>query len=573
MTITLLGPAPGTVVALLNEQHKAYLAMPRAERVAYFADHDGRQEMKSAGYHPLPVSFSWQDNLPAGTEYTLKLATDADLSDARAIKTTERKATLDNLLIGTRYYWQVSAENDGQTLTSTVATFETEDQAPRLVRVENVPNVRDFGGWVTGDGRRVRQEMLYRTAGVNRCGGLNFYSREELETAEQLRPILARIRRTEADLRNQIAQLRERLEKGTADELVESTLGGEWTVFRPATVLFDETDFHVDLDSLTTIPEEFMGAAPEQAVAAADGCFIFPEVIPFAPAVFLQEFEAPADGYLQLGCGGDYFWDMRINGTKVYDKQPGNFTSLIHADNFIVQVPVRKGHNLMVVHVRSGAGGWAWCCADRSQVSEPDSRTVAEKMVAALEEAIDHIWQIPSGFRPAVSHLEESTLAYFRYELRIRSDIDLRNDYECRGMEGSPLKGEVTWFQCSFSSYQGMQSISGKEGFATVFRFLLDPANYPAIFHCAAGQDRTGALAFILNGLLGVAEEDLYLDWEATGFWNDNMDFIHDRRFDFLIGGFDSYPGKTIQDRIHAYVLDCGFTQEDIERFCEMMLE
>ena len=42
---------------------------------------------------------------------------------------------------------------------------------------------------------------------------------------------------------------------------------------------------------------------------------------------------------------------------------------------------------------------------------------------------------------------------------------------------------------------------------------FLDPANYPIDFHCIAGQDRTGAVAFILNALLGVEEEELYLDW------------------------------------------------------------
>ena len=39
--------------------------------------------------------------------------------------------------------------------------------APRLIRVARVPNVRDLGGRVTEDGRRVRQGLLFRSAGLN----------------------------------------------------------------------------------------------------------------------------------------------------------------------------------------------------------------------------------------------------------------------------------------------------------------------------------------------------------------------------------------------------------------------
>ena len=118
-----------------------------------------------------------------------------------------------------------------------------------------------------------------------------------------------------------------------------------------------------------------------------------------------------------------------------------------------------------------------------------------------------------------------------------------------------------------------MSTARGREAFARVFRVFLDEKNYPVVFHCIAGQDRTGAVAFILNALLGVEEDELYRDWEATGFWNKNHWFNHRLRFNGLVRAFDKYPGKTIHERVEQYVLSLGFTKADLDRFRAIMLE
>ena len=45
---------------------------------------------------------------------------------------------------------------------------------------------------------------------------------------------------------------------------------------------------------------------------------------------------------------------------------------------------------------------------------------------------------------------------------------------------------------------------------------LADDARRPAVFHCAAGKDRTGLVAAILLAALGVSEEDILEDYELT---------------------------------------------------------
>jgi protein-tyrosine phosphatase len=58
------------------------------------------------------------------------------------------------------------------------------------------------------------------------------------------------------------------------------------------------------------------------------------------------------------------------------------------------------------------------------------------------------------------------------------------------------------------------------EGFAPSFGRILtglaDEPRLPAVFHCAAGKDRTGMLAALLLLVLGVAEEDILDDYELT---------------------------------------------------------
>ena len=45
---------------------------------------------------------------------------------------------------------------------------------------------------------------------------------------------------------------------------------------------------------------------------------------------------------------------------------------------------------------------------------------------------------------------------------------------------------------------------------------LLDENNYPQVFHCTAGKDRTGLAAALLLQVLGVAADDIMADYLAT---------------------------------------------------------
>ena len=230
---------------------------------------------------------------------------------------------------------------------------------------------------------------------------------------------------------------------------------------------------------------------------------------------------------------------------------------------------MRKGSNLIAVTVFSGTGGWAWGW----NVPKVNPGDLVNDRARIAEKLLEARSRLKKGMKKGKNRLPGAALDYALHTMGIRSDIDLRSDGECWGMTGSPLGKKVAWFHYSSASYGSMQKDWGREAFTKVFRVFLDKRNYPIDFHCIAGQDRTGAVAFILNGLLGVDEEELYRDWEATGFWNPSASFNHARLFDNLYDGFAKWPGETINERIEAYVLDLGFTKKDIGHFRDIMLE
>jgi len=56
----------------------------------------------------------------------------------------------------------------------------------------------------------------------------------------------------------------------------------------------------------------------------------------------------------------------------------------------------------------------------------------------------------------------------------------------------------------------------GRTCFGGVVETLADPASVPAVFFCNAGKDRTGAVAAMVLGLLGVDDETVAADYART---------------------------------------------------------
>jgi len=180
-----------------------------------------------------------------------------------------------------------------------------------------------------------------------------------------------------------------------------------------------------------------------------------------------------------------------------------------------------------------------------------------------------------ADFKPSERTISDKGIDELVNGLGIRSDLDLRSPHECYGMTTSPLGAGVKWFHCPQLTYGSFGKEESRRAFAEAFKVFLDKSNYPVIFHCAGGADRTGAIAFMLNGICGVSLDDLRKDWELTVFGTshaENPGFTHEKRFDRLVAVVEKEPGETLTEKIVSFVKSCGFTDADIERVREIML-
>lgn len=175
--------------------------------------------------------------------------------------------------------------------------------------------------------------------------------------------------------------------------------------------------------------------------------------------------------------------------------------------------------------------------------------------------------------------LTEDSRRFLLQDIGIKTDIDLRNEYECFGMNGSPLGPTVRWEHHSLiAAYSLIQHPASRKTLTEVFRIFLEEKNYPIVFHCIGGADRTGCVAFALNALLGVPEEELYKDYEVTAMGNSFRkgglaDQKHWRGFNHMVEGFRSYPGETLRQKVENGFRSLGFSEADFLKFREIMLE
>ena len=186
------------------------------------------------------------------------------------------------------------------------------------------------------------------------------------------------------------------------------------------------------------------------------------------------------------------------------------------------------------------------------------------------------------GIAKGKNRMKVSDVEYLTDTLGIRTDLDLRSSCETAGMNNiSPLGTSVTFIHSSSDCYNGCFRKQGMEIMAKNFRVFCDKKNYPILFHCIGGADRTGSLGYVLNGVLGVSRQELETDWESTFYPNipgakekEGGEHVWNSEWHFN-EGFGKYgdSNSTWNERIELYLLDCGITHDEIERFRSIMLE
>lgn len=112
-------------------------------------------------FAPTPLVISWTSS-EEPLYYTFDIATNKDMKNAESYVVNTNSITLEYLFMGYKYYYKISAKFQDKLIKSRIFSFSTE-YLPRTVFFdENVSNTRDWGGYTTVDGKRIKQGIVYR---------------------------------------------------------------------------------------------------------------------------------------------------------------------------------------------------------------------------------------------------------------------------------------------------------------------------------------------------------------------------------------------------------------------------
>jgi protein-tyrosine phosphatase len=125
--------------------------------------------------------------------------------------------------------------------------------------------------------------------------------------------------------------------------------------------------------------------------------------------------------------------------------------------------------------------------------------------------------------------------------------------------------------------------------FAAVLDLISEPDRQPAVFHCAAGKDRTGLVAMLILGLLGVDRDIIAADYALT---DERMPVLMERHLARADGdvalaevgrqrwAIDAAAMRTVVDHlvdkhgsVEGYLLAQGLEDAAIERLRTSLLD
>lgn len=161
-------------------------------------------------------------------------------------------------------------------------------------------------------------------------------------------------------------------------------------------------------------------------------------------------------------------------------------------------------------------------------------------------------------------------------ELGIKYDLNLRGSSEAPWTK-SPLGDDVFFVKAEAYNWYSLTNV---EAWRINLRCVFDAVthNEPVYFHCAAGADRTGTLACVLEGLLGMSQSDIDKDYELTTFYSGSDTDANARRrneaeWSGLISALNGKSGSTFRDKCVTFAAELGFTADEINAFRAAMID
>ena len=115
------------------------------------------------------------------------------------------------------------------------------------------------------------------------------------------------------------------------------------------------------------------------------------------------------------------------------------------------------------------------------------------------------------------------------------------------------------------------------ESVKNVFKILSDESNYPLFYHCKIGTDRTGLVAILVNGILGVPLNEIYQDYLFSNFGkigsqrvigNGDRDDIANYMAEII-----AMPGNNFQEKTYNTLLAIGVPASQLDTVIDLLTE
>lgn len=167
-------------------------------------------------------------------------------------------------------------------------------------------------------------------------------------------------------------------------------------------------------------------------------------------------------------------------------------------------------------------------------------------------------------------------------------ELGVQHDLDLRGREGggsgdepdmteSPLGSDVWYTRTQQYAWYALTPVAAWQAY---LRCVIDAVTHrePVYFHCTAGADRTGTLACVLEGLLGMSQSNIDKDYELTTFYSGSGSDANARRrnesdWKGLINAINAVSGETFRDKcVHFAVGTCGMSLADINAYRAAMI-
>lgn len=165
--------------------------------------------------------------------------------------------------------------------------------------------------------------------------------------------------------------------------------------------------------------------------------------------------------------------------------------------------------------------------------------------------------------------------------LGIKTDVDLRGMSSAVSPLGDGVKRlnfNAPWYVDETDGNGNNTGLDGDDAFVQAFvneiKACADPDNYPMIFHCSLGRDRTGTLAAMLLAVCGVEKSDIIKEYELS--WLSeiacNNQYIQLSAITKLCNFIEGQNGGTFKDKAVGFLLGAGVEESDITSIRNILL-